>query len=525
MPDRGHRRGAGDGLALDRGRCILCGACVRARPDLFGWAAGAQTARLRREALVVPEQDDADEAAVTRMRAGLAARVHALRRSVHIRHVDTGSDGSEEWEVHALLNPVYDVGRLGIFFTASPRHADILLVTGAGGHGMAGPLRAHPGGDARADGGHRRRHRRHQRRADRTHLRGRRRRRRPGAGRRVGARLAAQPVQPAARDPARARPRPRAPPGTGVAVTALLVTGLALLAAAGTLDLVAGVRRAWLRPLPYLLGAAGCACLLALGVRAVTGAPAVIDAGDVFGFGPTRLVADPLAGLFLTISCGVAVAVSLGFASWVRPAGRAHGRGLGAAYALLVGAVVVVVLAGDAFAFLFAWELVTLAFYLLAGYDRRRPGRAAASWLTLALGKAGGAFLLLGFLLLAADAGSFTLASWSAVPPGALRSAAYALIIVGFAGEGRAGPAAGLDAGRLRGRTRPGPGADGRGRGQRRVLRAVADARRARRAAAVAGDRRAAGRVGHRAARHRARHRAGRTCSGSSPTPAWKTPG
>ena len=36
---------ADGGLALDRGRCILCGACVRARPDLFAWAAGAQTAR------------------------------------------------------------------------------------------------------------------------------------------------------------------------------------------------------------------------------------------------------------------------------------------------------------------------------------------------------------------------------------------------------------------------------------------------------------------------------------------------
>ena len=42
----------------------------------------------------------------------------------------------------ALLGPVYDVHRLGIFFTASPRHADILLVTGAGATGMAGPLRA-----------------------------------------------------------------------------------------------------------------------------------------------------------------------------------------------------------------------------------------------------------------------------------------------------------------------------------------------------------------------------------------------
>jgi Ni,Fe-hydrogenase III small subunit len=63
-----------------------------------------------------------------------------LRRSVHVRHVDAGSDGADEWEVLALLNPVYDVQRLGIFFTASPRHADVLLVTGAGAHGMALPL-------------------------------------------------------------------------------------------------------------------------------------------------------------------------------------------------------------------------------------------------------------------------------------------------------------------------------------------------------------------------------------------------
>ncbi len=64
-----------------------------------------------------------------------------MRRSVHLRHVDAGSDGSEEQEIAALLNPVYDIHRLGIFFTASPRHADVLLVTGAGAGGMAEPLR------------------------------------------------------------------------------------------------------------------------------------------------------------------------------------------------------------------------------------------------------------------------------------------------------------------------------------------------------------------------------------------------
>jgi Ni,Fe-hydrogenase III small subunit len=64
-----------------------------------------------------------------------------LRRSVHLRHVDAGSDGTEEWEILALLNPVYDIHRLGMFLTASPRHADVLLVTGAGVSGMREPLR------------------------------------------------------------------------------------------------------------------------------------------------------------------------------------------------------------------------------------------------------------------------------------------------------------------------------------------------------------------------------------------------
>jgi Ni,Fe-hydrogenase III small subunit len=75
------------------------------------------------------------------MRRQLAERTRALRRSIHIRHVDAGSDGTEEWEIAALTNPIYDVQRLGIFFTASPRHADVLLVTGVGSAGMLGPLR------------------------------------------------------------------------------------------------------------------------------------------------------------------------------------------------------------------------------------------------------------------------------------------------------------------------------------------------------------------------------------------------
>jgi Ni,Fe-hydrogenase III small subunit/ferredoxin len=136
--------GVADRVRVDQGKCILCGRCVAARPDLFAWAAGATgpgAAALTREALIVPQVAETDQT-VAVVRAELAARTTALRRSVHVRHVDAGSDGSEEWEIQALLGPVYDVHRLGIFFTASPRHADVLLVTGAGSDGMAAPLRA-----------------------------------------------------------------------------------------------------------------------------------------------------------------------------------------------------------------------------------------------------------------------------------------------------------------------------------------------------------------------------------------------
>ena len=133
----------GNQVRVDQGKCILCGRCVARRPDRFTWSRGAtgpHAAVPSRQALIVPGSPETN-AAVEEARAALARRVRALRRSVHVRHVDAGSDGSEEWEIQALLGPVYDVSRLGIFFTASPRHADVLLVTGAGVAGMRQSLR------------------------------------------------------------------------------------------------------------------------------------------------------------------------------------------------------------------------------------------------------------------------------------------------------------------------------------------------------------------------------------------------
>jgi Ni,Fe-hydrogenase III small subunit/ferredoxin len=127
-------------VRLDQGKCVQCGRCVAARPDVFGWTDGPSAAALWRGGLVVPEVAETPDR-LAALRYGLKTKTSAFRRSVHLRHVDAGSDGTEEWEILALFNPVYDVHRLGIFLTASPRHADILMVTGAGARGMTEPLR------------------------------------------------------------------------------------------------------------------------------------------------------------------------------------------------------------------------------------------------------------------------------------------------------------------------------------------------------------------------------------------------
>jgi Ni,Fe-hydrogenase III small subunit/ferredoxin len=126
----------GGRLSVDRGTCILCGACVAADPGRFSFAADYETAVRRRGALIVGEP----VGSLSELRRSLGERSETLKRSIHIRHVDAGSDGAEEWEIGALTNPFYDMQRLGFFLTLSPRHADILLVTGGVTAALKAPL-------------------------------------------------------------------------------------------------------------------------------------------------------------------------------------------------------------------------------------------------------------------------------------------------------------------------------------------------------------------------------------------------
>ena len=85
-----------------------------------------------------PGPDPALRAAAQRLDAVILQR---LGRALAIRHVDAGSCNGCELEIHALGNPYYNLEGLGIKFVASPRHADLLLVTGPVTRNMAQALR------------------------------------------------------------------------------------------------------------------------------------------------------------------------------------------------------------------------------------------------------------------------------------------------------------------------------------------------------------------------------------------------
>ncbi|HVV18383.1 MAG TPA: proton-conducting transporter membrane subunit [Pseudonocardiaceae bacterium] len=214
-----------------------------------------------------------------------------------------------------------------------------------------------------------------------------------------------------------------------------LVVGLAVLAAATLVDLVVGVRTTAGRLAPHLLCSVAAVLLVIAGLRATLGAPARVSLDDWLAFGNAGLTLDALSGLFLTIASAVAVPVALVFASWSRSTERLRRRGLGALHALTLAAVAVIVTADNAFVFFFAWESLTVLFYLLAGFARHRPGRARASVLTIGVSKSGGAALLLGLLLLATTAHSYRLADFTPVHSGVVHGAGYGLLLLAFAAK------------------------------------------------------------------------------------------
>jgi len=120
-------------LKLDYGRCIGCGRCVETGEGAVVAAKHIALCGVAKEQTVrCWDIDGRMEIADTFASPDIArGRIYSLfRRALNIRQLDAGSCNGCEAEITALTNPYYDLERFGIHFVASPKHADMLLVTG-----------------------------------------------------------------------------------------------------------------------------------------------------------------------------------------------------------------------------------------------------------------------------------------------------------------------------------------------------------------------------------------------------------
>ena len=147
-------------VTLDLSKCTFCGLCAEA-DTAIRMTSACELATRRKADLVTTARYElgadggqgklianrqsliADQAtSLDAIGAELKARIDkVLGRSLHIREVDAGSCNGCELEIAGLNSPVYDIERFGIHFVASPRHADMLLVTGPVSRNMELALR------------------------------------------------------------------------------------------------------------------------------------------------------------------------------------------------------------------------------------------------------------------------------------------------------------------------------------------------------------------------------------------------
>jgi Ni,Fe-hydrogenase III small subunit/formate hydrogenlyase subunit 6/NADH:ubiquinone oxidoreductase subunit I len=147
-------------VSLDLGYCIFCGLCAEASPDgAIRMTRQSELAVGQRSHLVsiaqyrmdgggkqqflkmsMVDRSDAESEATAEQKLNEKIR-RVLGRSLQIRQVDAGSCNGCEVEITGLNSPIYDAERLGIRFVASPRHADMLLVTGPVTRNMEIPLK------------------------------------------------------------------------------------------------------------------------------------------------------------------------------------------------------------------------------------------------------------------------------------------------------------------------------------------------------------------------------------------------
>jgi len=125
-------------VSIDLGRCLFCGECERCFPAKVRFTGDTHLATNVRERLIIREGEDKP---IEVDRDAIRPELRKIfRNSLKLRQVSAGGDGSCEAELNAVGNVQFDLGRYGIEFVASPRHADGVLVTGPISANMAKAL-------------------------------------------------------------------------------------------------------------------------------------------------------------------------------------------------------------------------------------------------------------------------------------------------------------------------------------------------------------------------------------------------
>jgi Ni,Fe-hydrogenase III small subunit len=125
-------------VSIDLGKCTFCGECATRFPEKIKFTTDYKLSVNERKQLIIKEGDDVP----LDINADLVRKeIRSLfGRSLKLRQVSAGGDNSCEWELNAANNVQFDMGRFGIEFVASPRHADGIVITGPITENMAEPL-------------------------------------------------------------------------------------------------------------------------------------------------------------------------------------------------------------------------------------------------------------------------------------------------------------------------------------------------------------------------------------------------
>jgi len=129
---------SGNPVSIDLGKCTFCGQCAMQFPNKITFTKDYKLATNDRTRLIIKEGDtqriEIDQTKVDKKIGKM------FKNSLKLRQVSAGGDNSCEWELNAAGNVNFDMGRFGIEFVASPRHADGIVITGPITENMAEAL-------------------------------------------------------------------------------------------------------------------------------------------------------------------------------------------------------------------------------------------------------------------------------------------------------------------------------------------------------------------------------------------------